>query len=158
MQPERVLLTREGQARLVAELEELRTTKRAEVAERLRISREEGPGDAGDNTQYLETQRDLALLEARIAAIERTLAQAQIVESAPPRSGEIGLGSCVVVRDEEGEVATYNLVGSAEANPRRGLISYESPVGRALLGHRAGDTVSVETPAGIRHLTIVSVS
>src|SRR5262249_54417252 len=83
MQPDKVLLTREGRARLLAELEELRTTKRAEVAERLRVSREEGPGDAGDNTQYLETQRELALLEGRIATIERTLAQAQLVEQAP---------------------------------------------------------------------------
>src|SRR3954454_13628788 len=103
MQPERPLLTREGKARLVAELEDLRTTRRAEVAERLRTSREEGPGDAGDNTQYLETQRELALLEGRIATIERTLAQAEIVDSEPPRDGAIGLGSCVVVKDEDGE-------------------------------------------------------
>src|SRR5437868_3258176 len=136
MQPERTLLTREGKARLLAELEDLRTNKRSEVAERLRVSREEGPGDAGDNTQYLETQRDLALLEARIAQIERTLAQAEIVEAGPSRDGAIRLGSCVVVRDDEGEEETYNLVGSAEANPRRGLISYESPVGHALLEHR----------------------
>src|SRR5439155_1326771 len=81
MQHDRVLLTREGKARLLAELEELRTTRRAEVAERLRVSREEGPGDAGDNTQYLETQRELALLEARIAQIERTPAQAEIVDT-----------------------------------------------------------------------------
>jgi transcription elongation factor GreA len=124
----------------------------------LRISREEGPGDAGDNTQYLETQRELALLEARIASIERTLANAEIVEATSSKEGKVGLGSCVKVKDDEGEEATYNLVGSAEANPRKGLISYESPVGHALLGRSAGDTVSVETPAGVRQLTIVSVS
>jgi transcription elongation factor GreA len=155
---DRPLLTREGQTRLIAELDDLRTNKRAEVAERLRVSREEGPGDAGDNTQYLETQRELALLEARIAQIERTLAQAEIVEghSAPP--GEVGLGSCVVVRDSEGEEETFNLVGAAEANPRQGLISYESPVGRALMGRHAGDRVSVETPSGTRDLTILSIT
>jgi len=158
MQPERVLLTREGRARLLAELDELRTTKRAEVAERLRVSREEGPGDAGDNTQYLETQRELALLEGRIATIERTLAQAQLVEQVPVQPGVVGLGSCVKVRDDESDEVTYNLVGSAEANPRQGSISYESPVGRALMGRRAGETVSVDTPAGTRQLTIVSVS
>ena len=158
MQHDRVLLTREGKSRLLAELEDLRTTRRAEVAERLRISREEGPGDAGDNTQYLETQRELALLEARIAQIERTLAQAEIVEAQHAPGGVVGLGSCVVVRDDEGEQETYNLVGAAEANPRQGLISYESPVGRALLERRAGETVSVDTPAGVRKLTIVSVS
>jgi len=158
MQHDRVLLTREGRARLLAELEELRTTRRAEVAERLRISREEGPGDAGDNTQYLETQRELALLEARIAQIERTLAQAEIVETQHTPGGTVRLGSCVVVRDDEGEEDTYHLVGSAEANPRQGLISYESPVGRALMERRAGETVSVETPAGVRKLTIVSVT
>ncbi len=157
MHPERPLLTPEGKTRLMAELEELRTTKRAEVADRLRVSREEGPGDAGDNTQYLETQRDLALLETRIATIERTLAQAEIVESGPPRDGAIGLGSCVVVRDEDGEEETYNVVGAAEANPRQGLISYESPVGHALLHHRAGDIVAVETPSGTRRITVVSV-
>ena len=158
MQPDRVLLTPEGRARLLAELEELRTSRRAEVAERLRVSREEGPGDAGDNTQYLETQRELALLEARIATIERTLAQAQLVEHKPTEAGVVGLGSSVKVRDEESEEVSYNLVGSAQANPRQGLISYESPVGRALMGRRAGDTVSVETPAGTRQLTIVAVS
>lgn len=156
MQPERVLLTADGKARLLAELEELRTTRRAEVAERLRVSREEGPGDAGDNTQYLETQRELALLEARIATIERTLAQAEVVTKAPA-PGEIGLGSNVVVRDEESEEETYHLVGSAEANPRAGLISYESPVGHALMGKHAGQVVEVSTPAGTRQLTIVSV-
>ena len=158
MQPERVLLTREGRARLLAELEELRTTKRAEVAERLRVSREEGPGDAGDNTQYLETQRELALLEGRIATIERTLAQAQLVEQAAAQPGVVGLGSCVKVLDDESDEVTYNLVGAAEANPRQGSISYESPVGRALMGRRAGETVAVETPEGTRQLTIVSVN
>jgi transcription elongation factor GreA len=158
MQHDKVLLTREGRDHLLAELEELRTTKRAEVAERLRVSREEGPGDAGDNTQYLETQRELALLEARIATIERTLASAEIVESSSVKTGVVGLGSSVEVKDDEGEVATYHLVGAAEANPRKGAISYESPVGHALLGKKAGDTVSVETPAGVRRLTIASVS
>jgi transcription elongation factor GreA len=142
----------------MAELDALRTPKRAEVAERLRVSREEGPGDAGDNTQYLETQRELALLESRIATIERTLAQAEIVDSTPSPDGTVGLGSCVVVRDDEGEEETFNLVGAAEANPRQSLISYESPVGHALMGRHAGDKVAVETPAGTRTLTVVSVT
>jgi transcription elongation factor GreA len=152
---ERLVMTPAGMARLEEELERLRTVQRAELATRLRDARE-SPGDQSDNLELLEAQHDLSLLEARIAELEYSLAQAQVVES---QGGDLaGLGSTIVVRDEDGEEDSYVLVGPAEAAPREGRISIASPVGRALLGARAGDEAAVETPAGSRRLTVLSVA
>jgi transcription elongation factor GreA len=152
---ERLVMTPEGMARLEDELERLRTVERADLATRLRDARE-SPGDQSDNLELLEAQSDLAMLEARIAELEYSLAQAQVVET---QGGDLAeLGSSVAVRDDEGEEDTYVLVGPAEAAPREGRISIASPVGRALLGTRAGDEATVETPAGSRRLTVLSVA
>jgi transcription elongation factor GreA len=152
---ERLVMTPAGMARLEEELERLRTVDRAEVAARLSDARE-SPGDQSDNLELLEAQHDLSLLEARIAELEYSLAQAQVVES---KHGDLAeLGSTVVVRDDEGEEDSYVLVGPAEAAPREGRISIASPVGRALLGSRAGDQAKVDTPAGARHLIVLRVA
>lgn len=151
----RSLMTRAGMARLEEELERLRTGQRAALAHRLQEAREH-PGDQSDNLELLEAQQDLALLEARIAELEFALAQAQVAEERHGDSVEIG--SIVVVRDEDGEEESYTLVGPAEADPRRGMISTASPVGRALLGARAGDRTVVETPAGARRLEVLKVA
>lgn len=149
------LMTRAGMARLEEELHRLRTTQRQEVAGRLKNARED-PGDQSDNLELLEAQRELALLEARISELEYALAQAQIVEEHHGDQAE--LGAQVVVRDEDGEEETYTLVGPAEADPRNGLISIASPVGRALLGTRAGDEAVVETPIGSRRIQVLRVA
>jgi len=148
-------MTQAGMTRLQEELNRLRTVERVELAERLQQARE-SPGDLSDNLELLEAQHDYSLLEARIADLERSLAQARVVEAPNGDSAEIG--SRVVVRDDEAEEECYTLVGPAEADPRRGLISIASPVGSALLGARRGDEAIVETPAGPRRIQVLKVS
>lgn len=150
-------LTPEGRARLQAELQHLRTVGRAEVAERLRRAREQAPGEWGENPAVLEARRDAELLEARIAQIEEALALAEATTPAAAEPGVVQLGSTVTVRDDDGTIESYTLVGSAEAEPRRGRISIASPIGRALVGHRAGEQVVAETPSGPRRLEIIAV-
>jgi len=149
------VMTPAGMARLEEELERLRTVERAEMTARLRDARE-SPGDQSDNLELLEAHHDYAMLEARIAELEYALAQARVVEA--PHTDAAEIGSVVQVRDEEGEEESYTLVGPAEADPRRGLISIASPVGRALLGCRAGDEAVVETPVGVRRLQVLKVA
>lgn len=153
----RPIITRAGKERLEQELQGLRA-RRPEMLERLREARESAHGDTADLTEYGEIQRERALLESRIAELERLLAEAEVVET-PVAQGEVRPGSTVVVRDEadEGEVERYTLVGPAEADPAHGRISVESPVGRALLGRRAGEVVEVDTPAGRRRLRLEAV-
>jgi transcription elongation factor GreA len=149
-----VYLTRAGFKKFEDELEQLRTVKRPRVAERIRQSKEFT--DALDNAEYDEAKSEQAFIEGRIQELEATLANAQLIGEGP-RSDVIGLGSHVTVKDSDGVVEQYTIVGSVEADPRHGLISNESPVGRALLGKRAGDEASVAAPAGSFQLTVVSV-
>ncbi|HZT07650.1 MAG TPA: transcription elongation factor GreA [Chloroflexota bacterium] len=153
----KIRLTQEGLARLNAELENLTHVRRQEVAERIRQAREESHGDSGDSTAYEDAKTELALLEQRIAELERTLAEVEVVAEHGEAHSEVGLGAHVIIRDAEGEQEEYIIVDHFEADPRQGRISQTSPVGQALLGHRAGDQVRVETPAGERALTIVEV-
>jgi transcription elongation factor GreA len=149
-----VYLTREGFKRLDDELEQLRTVKRPEVSERIRRSKD--MTDTTDNAEYDEAKSEQGFIEGRIAELEGTLAAAQIIGEAP--SGDfVGLGSRVTVKDDEGDVEKYRIVGSMEADPKRGLISNESPVGRALLGKKPGETATVVAPGGSFDLTVVEV-
>jgi transcription elongation factor GreA len=127
------------------------------VAERIRQAREEAHGDSGDSTAYEDAKTELAILEQRIAELERTLAEVEVVPGTDELHTEVSLGCHVVIRDTEGEQEEYVIVDHAEADPRLGRISQTSPVGRALLGHRTGDEVNVETPAGVRRLKIMEV-
>jgi transcription elongation factor GreA len=150
-----VYLTREGFKRLDDELEHLRTVKRPEVSERIRRSKD--MTDTTDNAEYDEAKSEQGFIEGRIAELELTLASAQIIED---RSSTefVGLGSHVTVKDESGEEDKYRIVGSMEADPRRGLISNESPVGRALLGKKPGESATVVAPGGSFDLTVVEIS
>ncbi len=152
--PERIL-TAGGYQRLMAELDQLRTVRRHELAERLKAAREFG---GWDSPEYLSAREEQAFVEGRIATLEKLLARAEVVEV--PRITawpSVGIGSTVIVRDDEGEEERYSIVGAVEAEPAGGFISNESPVGKALLGHQPGETVEVVTPAGTRHLTIVGI-
>lgn len=153
----KIRLTPEGYERLKAELENLTHVRRQQVAERIRQAREEAHGDSGDSTAYEDAKTELAILEQRIAELERTLAEVEVVQDSGEVHATVSLGARVVMRDSEGEEEEYVIVDHAEADPRRGRISQSSPVGRALMGHRPGDEVVVDTPAGPRRLTIVSV-
>ena len=153
----KVRLTAEGKARLTAELENLIHVRRQEIAERIRQSREEAHGDSGDSSGYEDAKAELALVEQRISDLEHTLAEVELVDEGAGGRSEVGLGAHVVVKDSEGEQEEYVIVDHAEADPRHFRISHQSPVGSALLGHKVGDKVSVETPAGSRELTIQEI-
>jgi len=153
MQPKPVLLTEEGKAKLQAELELLKTERRREVIERIHAAMEFA-GDPMDNTEYQDAKNEQAFVEGRILELERMLADAQIIR--PAAQGDVvALGSRVTLVDEEGVKESFLLVGAAEANPLKGRISNESPVGKALLGRRVGDRIEVQAPGGLVRYTIV---
>ena len=150
-----IFLTPAGRTKLEAELENLRTVKRAQVAERIHSAKEEG--DIMENSAYDEAKNAQAFVEGRIMTIEQMLKNAVMID-ATRASDIVGIGSYVSVlergtKDDE----TFQIVGSAEADPTKGRISNESPVGRALLGKRVGDEVQIKIPDGIRYLKITEI-
>ena len=149
-----VLLTPEGRQKLAAELEHLRTVRRKEVLEQLAAARQSA--DGWDSQEFLEAKNEQSFVEGRILTLEKMLAEAEVLGEGRT-DGVVGLGSEVVVMNEEGEEERYVIVGSAEADPLKHRISRESPVGKALMGTRAGDRVEFEAPAGKRALTVISV-
>jgi transcription elongation factor GreA len=147
-----VHVTADGYEQLCAELETLRTLRRQELAEHLRAVREDGDPD---NPALFDLLEEQAQLEWRIAHLEAQTAAACIV--APVADGTAEIGSCVRVRSDSGEVAEYELVGVVESDVANGRVSVSAPVGRALLGHRRGDCVAVDTPSGTTTLEVLSV-
>ena len=142
-----VVLTPEGFQKLKAEIEELRTTKRREVAERIKEAREFG--DISENAEYDHAKNEQAMLEARIAQLEEKLRNASVIDERAIDTGVVSVGSKVRVKDQKsGQSMAYQIVGSAEADPTENKLSNESPVGSALLGHKRGDVVSVSVPRG----------
>ena len=150
-----VFLTSEGLAKLEAELEYLRTVGRQEVARK--IAQAKQLSGAAIDSEYDDAKKEQAFIEGRILTLENMIKRAKVIGSATSASGRVEIGSNVTVRDQEGQDEHYTIVGSAEANPRQGKISNESPVGRALLGKMVGEEVEVLAPAGVRKLTITSV-
>lgn len=151
---ETTYLTPEGYKRLQEELEYLRNVKRPEVAERLRAALEEG-GDLIENAEYEAAKNEQAFIEGRIQELEHLLATAKVIEDIPREV--VDLGSKVTVEEEDGTVSTYTIVGHAEADPAKGLISNESPLGKALMGHKKGDEVEIHTPSGTFKVRILQV-
>jgi transcription elongation factor GreA len=150
-----IFLTPEGRAKLEAELEQLKTVRRAEVAERIHAAKEEG--DIMENSAYDEAKNEQAFVEGRILTIEQMLKNAVRIDETRT-SDSVRIGSYVAVVERGGDDdEMYQIVGSAEADPTRGRISNESPVGRALLGKRIGDEVQVKIPDGVRHLKITEI-
>jgi len=144
----------EGLKKLQAELEELRTTKRAEVAERIHAAMEFG--DFTENSELEQAKNDQAFLEGRIMTLEQMVKKAQVIDE-KSHHDKVEIGSHVMV-EADGSKEQYVIVGSAEASPGEGRISDESPVGRALMGHRAGETVRLVVPAGAVEMKILAVS
>ncbi len=151
-----VYLTREGLAKLEEELIHLRTVRRHEVAERIRRAKEFT--NTVDNAEYDDAKNEQSFVEGRIQSLERMLANAVVIDDKAAPSDYVRLGSHVTVADSDGVEEVYGIVGSAEADPRQGRISNESPIGRALLGHRVGETVSILAPGGSFDLVIKAVS
>lgn len=150
-------LTPEGLENLEKRLKYLREVRRPEVAERLRHAMEEG-GDLNENAEYEDAKNEQAFIEGEIARLERILSSAQIIEDTGPKD-KVVVGSVVtVVEKGTKEQEVYHLVGSAEANPRDGKISTESPLGKALMGAKVGDKVEVNAPDGKLTFTIKSIA
>lgn len=145
--PKDVILTPDGLEKLKNELEYLSTEKRREVAARIKEAREFG--DISENAEYDDAKNEQAMLEARIAQLEEKLRSATVIDSKDLGTDIVGVGSSVEVSDAtNGRTETYTIVGSSEANPAERKLSNESPVGKALLGRKAGETVVVELPNG----------
>src|SRR5437764_6934494 len=148
--PRDVILTPEGLANLKAELDQLTTTRRREVAARIKEAREFG--DISENAEYDDAKNEQAMLEARIASIEEKLRSATVIDQSDLGTDQVRVGSVVHVKDESGHSSKYTIVGSAEAKPTESKLSNESPVGKALLGRKNGEEVVFATPKGERKL------
>ena len=153
--PKDVILTPEGLANLKAELDELTTTRRREVAQRIKEAREFG--DISENAEYDDAKNEQAMLEARIASLEEKLRSATVIDASDLGTDIVGVGSVVHVKDEAGKSVKYTIVGSAEASPAEMKLSNESPVGKALLGNKRGEEITISTPKGKRTLKIPKI-
>jgi transcription elongation factor GreA len=153
MESQEEFLTNDGLQRAISQLNFLRTVKRAEVAQYLHDAKESG--DVIDNAAYEEAKTQYLHLESDIHRLEQLVAKAKVIE--PLQKDLVSLGSVVHLETSEGRSYRYQLVGAFEAEPSAGRISNESPVGRALLGHKAGDLVMVSTPGGVKEYTILSI-
>ncbi len=141
------LITPEGLEQLKAELEQLQTVRRREVAERIKEAREFG--DISENSEYDDAKNEQAMLESRIAQIEERLRRAIVVDKNQLDTGVVSVGVKVHVKDQKtGDSRKFQLVGSAEANPAEEKLSHESPIGKALMGRKRGEVVTVEVPRG----------
>ncbi len=149
------LLTAEGLKELEQELETLKTVGRKEAAEKIKVAR--SFGDLSENAEYDEAMSDQARLEARINEIETMIKNARVFDESALSNETVHIGSKVTIINSENRELEYKIVGFAQANPDEGKISDESPVGKALLGHKVGETVTVEAPIGLLEFQIVAI-
>ena len=151
-----VILTAEGYEKLKQEIEYLSTEKRREVANRIRIAREFG--DIAENSEYDDAKNEQAMLEHRIATLEERLVAARVIDTGDVSKDVVWIGSKVRLKDvDANETIEYHIVGSAEANPAEHRLSNESPVGKAIMGHKKGETVEVATPRGSLKYKILEI-
>jgi transcription elongation factor GreA len=151
-----VILTPEGYKKLAKEIEYLSTEKRREVAERIKVAREFG--DIAENAEYDDAKNEQAYVEARIAMLEERLVSARVIQKKDIAKDVVSIGSTVRLKDvDANETVEYHIVGSAEANPAEQKLSNESPVGRAILGKKKGETVEVAAPRGALKFKILDI-
>lgn len=152
-----ILLTSAGLKELQDELEQLKTTGRKDIAEKIKVAL--SFGDLSENSEYDEAKSEQGKLESRINEIESILQNYKLIDEDSLSTDTVNRASTVKIRDLElKETYEYQIVGFTQANPVKGRISDESPVGKALMGHKKGDTVSVETPAGLIKYKILEIS
>ncbi|MEA4816056.1 MAG: transcription elongation factor GreA [Lachnospiraceae bacterium] len=157
MSDKKVVLTYSGLKKMEEELEELKTVRRKEVAEKIKEAR--GQGDLSENAEYDSAKEEQAGIETRIVSLEKMLRNAEVIDEESVSSELVSVGNKVKVLDIEfNEEVEYAIVGSAEANPMQGRISNESPVGKGLLNHGIGETVTIETPAGNTLFKILAIN
>ena len=151
------IITDEGLRRLEEELEELKTVKRKEIAEKIKVAL--SFGDLSENSEYDEAKNEQAIIEGRIAEIESQLKNVHVLDESELSNETVHIGSKIRIREvASGEEESYKIVGSTEADPINGRISDESPVGKAMLGHTVGDVVEVEIPSGAVSYELVEIS
>ncbi|WP_155286730.1 transcription elongation factor GreA [Lacticaseibacillus zhaodongensis] len=149
-------MTAEGKEKLEKELNELKTVKRPEVIDRIKIAR--SFGDLSENSEYTSAKDEQSSLESRISTVEQMLRYAEIVDSDAVAKDEVAVGKKVTfIEDGETDEETYQIVGAAEADPATGKISNESPIGQSLIGKHVGEKVSIQTPGGEMIVKIVNV-
>ncbi len=157
MAEKKVVLTYEGLKKMEEELEILKTVRRKDVAEKIKEAR--GQGDLSENAEYDSAKEEQAEIEARIVVLEKLLRNAEVIDDEEVSRDVISVGSIVKLYDFEfEEEVEYIIVGSAEADPMNGKISNESPVGQGLLGHKAGETISIDTPSGVVEFRVEAIS
>jgi transcription elongation factor GreA len=156
MSDKEVLLTPDGLKRLEEELENLKSVKRREVAERIKVAI--GYGDISENSEYEDAKNEQAFIEGRVITLEKMLRNARIINNDEIDLETVSIGSKVIVEDIEfGDTMEYSIVGTAESDPLNNKISNESPVGKAIIGKKKGTTVEVNVPAGIIQYKIVDI-
>jgi transcription elongation factor GreA len=148
-------LTAEGAERLRNELEYLKGPARDQLAQKLRAAIQ--LGDLSENADYISAKEEQAFLEGRIQELSQILNNVQIIEEKKNDRGVADIGSHVTIQEDEFDPETYHIVGPKEADPRNARISHESPIGRALIGHRVGETVAAETPNGTLRFKIIKI-
>lgn len=152
-----IILTYAGKKELEEELEQLKTVGRKDVADKIKVAL--SFGDLSENSEYDEAKSEQGKLEARISEIEDMLSRVKVLDEDQLSSDIIHVGSKVKIKDlEDGEILDYQIVGFSQADPSNGRISDESPVGKALVGHKVGETVEAETPSGILSFDILEIS
>lgn len=156
MAAKQILLTSEGLKALETELEELKTIRRKEVSEKIKVAL--SFGDLSENSEYDEAKNEQAMVEARVSEIEQILKNVTLLDETDISTDTVTIGSIVTVKHVKlQKIDSYKIVGSTEASPANKRISDESPVGKALLGHKLGDVVSVEAPAGLVQYEILGI-
>lgn len=156
MAVKQVMLTKEGLEKYQEELETLRNVKRKEISEKIKVAL--SFGDLSENSEYDEAKNEQAKIEARIADLEVMLKNVKLITEEEMTGDKVHIGSTVKILDLEfNEEEVFQLVGSAEADPRNGKISDDSPIGRAIMGHVAGEIVDAETPGGMVQIKIVEI-
>ncbi len=141
-----IVISRSGLTALEQELEELKTVRRKDVAEKIKTAR--GFGDLSENSEYDEAKNEQAFIESRIAQLEAMLKHVRVIDNEDLNLDAVSVGSHVKIEDEDGDVDEYDIVGSTEADPMNGKISDESPVGSGLLGKKVGETAEIQLPNG----------
>lgn len=156
MSEKEVILTQEGLSKLENELDHLKSVKRREVAERIKVAI--GYGDISENSEYEDAKNEQAFIEGRIITLEKMLRNARIINSDDVDTDTVSVGSTVTMKDLEfGDTVEYTIVGTAESDPFLNKISNESPVGKAILGKQKGAIVDVNVPAGVINYEIIDI-
>jgi transcription elongation factor GreA len=148
-------LTAEGAERLKQELEYLKGPSREALSKRLRSAIEQG--DLSENADYISAKEEQGFLEGRIQELDQILSNHIIIDNMVQNTEEVGIGDHITIQEDEYDPETFHMVGPKEADPGKGRISHESPIGKALLGHKVGDIVNAETPNGSIRLKIIKI-